>query len=79
MLKAEKLTRTVPVSSVPPLRWAIGAQCSPARTAIPGLRQAGGGLLAVEVPAAERQNAALPGPVNTSTPGSCEGRAPQGP
>lgn len=35
VLKAEKLTRTVPVSSVPPLRWAIGAQCSPARTAIP--------------------------------------------
>ena len=32
VLKAEKLTRTVPVSSVPPLRWAIGAQCSPART-----------------------------------------------
>ena len=28
----------------------------------PGLRQTGGGLLAVEVPAAERQNAALPRP-----------------
>ena len=30
-----KLTRTVPVSSVPALSWARGAQWSPARTAIP--------------------------------------------
>ena len=35
LLKAEVLTRTVPVSSVPALRWAKGAQWSPVRTAMP--------------------------------------------
>ena len=35
VLKAETLTRTVPVCSVPPVAWAKGEQCSPARTAMP--------------------------------------------
>ena len=30
----EKLARTVPVSTVPAVRWAKGAQWSPARTAM---------------------------------------------
>ena len=30
-----RLTLMVPVSSVPALSWAKGAQCSPARTAMP--------------------------------------------
>ena len=32
VLKAETLTRTVSVCSVPPVAWAKGAQCSPARS-----------------------------------------------
>ena len=78
MLKAEKLHRTVPVSSVPAVRCASGAQCSPALTAAPRAASASPSSSQSQ-PSARKLSTAVcessSGQKNTSTPGIPASRA----
>lgn len=74
VLNAERLNRTVPVSSVPADSCASGAQCSPARTQTP-FTASRAASVSQSICAAHRLSVPLCGsPVNSCTPGTSVNR-----